>query len=462
MQKLFPFSISRFQFRISHFAFRYSRLALVLVAAQASGLAAEQLESCKIAGVARVAECVTMRVPEDRSTLAGRTIDLNVVVLKPASPRQPDPVLFFAGGPGQGAATLAAGIAREADPIAPDRDIVLIDQRGTGRSNLLTCDGGFLIAEATRQAELHQCREALGRVANLDHYGTDEAVEDAAHVVKTLGYTRVNVGAASYGTRVALRFMARYPSLVRSSVLRAAAPTDFHILRDGARQAQAALEQVFGDCRQDAACREAFPHAASDLEALRERLRTTPDPISADALDRARYALLLSTSTRQIMPWLVHTASAGDTTALAAAAASVEAIYKTVAIGQYLSVVCSEDPPPDRAADNGRFDAGTRVVVAACATWNVARTAKPARKRLSQPTLVLSGAVDPAMPPAIGERTLRDLSRGTHVVLPATAHGPMFPGCAADLTKAFIASGGAAKMDTKCLNELKLPPWKTW
>jgi pimeloyl-ACP methyl ester carboxylesterase len=107
------------------------------------------------------------------------------------------------------------------------------------------------------------------------------------------------------------------------------------------------------------------------------------------------------------------------------------------------------------------FDAGTGLIAAACKTWTVSRAPRAPRKRLLQPTLVVSGALDPAMPPSVATRALRDLPRGTHLVLPATAHGPMFPGCATDVVKAFIAAAGATTSDTRCVDALKLPPWKT-
>ena len=445
-------------------------IALCLVSAL--GIAAQPAQSisterrpCTVANVQRAAECATIPVPETRGRQSSRTIDLNVVVLKAPAPSAADPVLFFAGGPGQGAATLAPGLARELDAVAPDRDIILVDQRGTGRSHPLTCEGGFRVVEPDRREELRQCRDALRRVADLDHYGTDASADDAADVVRALGYQRVHVVGVSYGTRLALRLMARRPDLVRTAVLRAIAPHGFNILGDGRKHAEDALARVFDDCRADAACHGAFPEAATDLRSLRARLRSTPDPISTSLLDRTLYALMLSTPTRLIIPWVTHTSLKGDTSTLARTAASIDAIYQTVAIGQYLSTVCSEDAPylraDDKRSSGNEFDAGTRLITAACETWAVSRAPQPRRTRLPQPTLIVSGEIDPAMPAVVGENALRDFARGTHIVLPATAHGPMFPGCATDAAKSFIASDGAAKLEMRCLDALKLPPWKT-
>lgn len=420
------------------------------------------MQPCTFPNVARAAECRTVTVPENRAKPTGRSIDLNVVVLKAPAPGQADPILFFAGGPGQGAATLVAGLATEIDPLAPDRDIILIDQRGTGRSHPLTCDDGFLLVDPAQAPALRKCYETLRAGADLDSYGTDEAAEDAAQVVRVLGYTQVNVVAASYGTRLAIRFMQQYPRLVRTAVLRAVAPAGFNILGDAGRHASAALAQVLDDCRADTRCHAAFPDLAADLTRLRERLQAQPEPVSAGMLDTVIYALLLSAPTRQMIPWLIHAAAGGDMAALASTARAMDAIYKTVAVGQYLSIVCGEDLPYLRQRDKAppTFDAGTGMVASACATWRVERAPQLTRTRLAQPTLIVSGALDPAMPPGVGQAALRDFTRGTHVVLPATAHGPMFAGCATDIARSFIASAGTDAFDRTCVQQLHLLPWR--
>ena len=87
------------------------------------------------------AYCGTLKVYENRATKQGRQIDLNIVVL-PAlrADAQPDPLFFLAGGPGQGAAKLAKVVREIFQRVQSDRDIVLVDQRGTGKSNPLDCN----------------------------------------------------------------------------------------------------------------------------------------------------------------------------------------------------------------------------------------------------------------------------------------------------------------------------------
>jgi pimeloyl-ACP methyl ester carboxylesterase len=432
-----------------------------LGAAPVAAAGQPSLRSCEITGVLRVTRCATIPVAEDRSKPQGKRIDLHVVIVQAPAPAAPDPILFFAGGPGQGAATLAAGIMRDLEAVAANRDVVLIDQRGTGRSNPLTCDDGFLLAEAGRVADLKQCHARLARSADLDQYGTEVSADDAAEVVRSLGIARVNIVAASYGTRLAFSFMARHPDLVRTAVLRAVAPPGFNIVQDGSAHARAALQRVFDDCRAEQACGDAFPSLREDFARLRQRLRSTPATISLDTLDRTLYAMLLATPSRQMIPWLVHTAADGDLGTLTRIAGSLEAVYRSVAVGEYLSVVCSEDVPRAAVATpHEGFDVAAGAM-AACRHWPV----KPARalggeSRFETPTLVLSGELDPAMPAAAGAEAMRHLARGTHVALPATAHGPTFPGCATEIAREFISTGGTAPKDRSCLEALVSPPFK--
>ena len=86
------------------------------------------------------AECGVLTVPEDPAEPHGRQIGLQVARVGAISRRkQPDPLFVLAGGPGAGAAAFYASVAPAFARILRERDIVLVDQRGTGGSNPLEC-----------------------------------------------------------------------------------------------------------------------------------------------------------------------------------------------------------------------------------------------------------------------------------------------------------------------------------
>ena len=243
-------------------------VALVGLACMALGAPASALTSCHLPRLAEQVECGEIAVPEDRSRADGRRIAIRFVRI-PASarPAAPDPLLVLAGGPGQAAIDYAPMLTGAFREVRKRRDILLIDQRGTGRSSPLRCplpvEAIGRADTAAVQASLRRC--ASGLEADPRHYHTGAALADFEEVRRALGYRQVSLWGGSYGTRTALMYARRYPSSVRSMVLDSVAPPDVRILLN-ARQAEAALERLVGDCAADAACRKAFPDLARDLD----------------------------------------------------------------------------------------------------------------------------------------------------------------------------------------------------
>ena len=180
------------------------------------------------------AYCGTFKVYENRATKQGRQIDLNIVVL-PAlrADSQPDPLFFLAGGPGQGAAKLAKTVRTIFQRVQNDRDIVLVDQRGTGKSNPLDCNSD----DDSLQAFMETNEQALERLkacqakydADLTLYTTPIAMDDLDDVRAFLGYEKINVYGGSYGTRAALVYMRQHGDRVRSTILDGVAPPDMRL-----------------------------------------------------------------------------------------------------------------------------------------------------------------------------------------------------------------------------------------
>ena len=199
------------------------------------------------------AYCGTLKVYENRATKQGRQIDLNIVVL-PAlrSDAQPDPLFFLAGGPGQGAAKLAKAVRTIFQRVQNDRDIVLVDQRGTGKSNPLDCnndDDSLQAFMETNEQMLERLKACQAKYdADLTLYTTPIAMDDLDDVRAFLGYDKINVYGGSYGTRAALVYMRQHGDRVRSAILDGVAPPNMRLPLYFPRDTQRAFELLAKDC----------------------------------------------------------------------------------------------------------------------------------------------------------------------------------------------------------------------
>jgi pimeloyl-ACP methyl ester carboxylesterase len=126
-----------------------------------------------------------------------------------------------------------------------------------------------------------------------------------------------------------------------------------------------------------------------------------------------------------------------------------------------MSVVCSEDAPRIDARQRAQLGARHRSLGAlgldACMAWPVTRSNLPVRPgALDTPTLILSGVLDPATPATAGDQAARYLPRSKHVVLPATAHGPLLPACGTSAIRRFLDDASVGSVDLGCTADVKL------
>jgi pimeloyl-ACP methyl ester carboxylesterase len=449
------------------------------------------LAPCELNRVAGGALCGGFEVFEDRDRRQGRRIRLRVAVLPATGPTEPDPLVFFAGGPGDSAVGAASYVSGTFAALRRSRDIVLIDQRGTGGSHPLTCNlypgsgaarltGAFLPLEV-----VEACRARLSGEANLGLYTTTIAVDDAAELLSALGYDRVNLVGGSYGTRMAQVFLRRHPRRVRTVILNGVSPLADRIPLTFPRDAQTALDGLLAECEHTPECRSAFPNARAEAAAVFERTRR--GPIDAAVQDRESGAtvnvslpgemvgevvrwLLYSPVAARRIPDLFHRAASGDWAPLAEAA--IERRRQTMtpgSIGLYLSVTCAEDLPgidPEEASRgaHGTFlgDYRYREQRAACGRWVAGAVPDGFHEPVASdaPVLLLSGALDPVTPPDAGAQVAARLKNSLHVVVPAGAHG--FGGlrgedCLRRLQADFIERGAVAGLDTSCVADVRPP-----
>ena len=434
------------------------------------------------------AYCGTLKVYENRATKTGRQIDLNIVVL-PAlrTDAQPDPLFFLAGGPGQGAAKMAKMIREAYRQVLTDRDIVLVDQRGTGKSNPLNCedDDDSLKAFGRSDAEsielLKKC--LAGYDADLRLYTTPIAMDDLDDVRAFLGYDTINIYGGSYGTRAGLVYLRQHGDRVRAAILDGVAPTDMRLPLFFARDVQRALDLLTADCATNAACNTNYPNLQDRVRALMQRLEKDPPTVavihprtgergaikmSARTVANVLASTLYIPMASSLIPALIERAEHNDFQGLLALATLGGGGEPNMSVGMQLAVICAEDAPKITPAELTRESEGSmfgpyvmRMQQDACAFWPRG-TVDPSFYEpvtSSVPTLVMSGEIDPVTPPVWGEAVTQHLANAKHVVIPGTGHTAGGTGCGMRIIRNFIAKGTTEGLDTSCIANVKRPPF---
>ena len=449
------------------------------------------LKPCRLEGASPPALCGRLEVWEDRKAGEGRRLGLKVVVV-PALARdpEPDPLFLLAGGPGQGITRIAGAVLNTFDRVRQQRDIVLVDQRGTGGSSPLDCRlvaSNVPITEALDdtgfpEVRLRECLD--GYDADLTQYTTPIAMADLDEARAALGYERINLWGISYGTRAALVYMRDYPRHVRSVVLDGVAPYANALPLHFARDAQRALDLVFTHCADDPACARAYPELAPRFQALLARLRErparvkVPEPLSGALSDvTIRHldfasgvrAVLYGADNTALLPLVIDRAARDDYAPLLAQLSEFQREYdRTMSVGLLFSVLCAEDAPFIEPEALEREAAGTflgpgtaREMLRVCEFWPQGTLPAAYREpvRSAIPTLLLSGELDPVTPPSWAEVVREGLTASKHVVVAGVGHGTTWQGCVPDLVARFIREGQAETLDTKCVAALQQPPF---
>ena len=448
------------------------------------------LKPCRLQAVEHDAWCGVVSRPLDASQPNGTRIDVHFAVLPAlARNRKPDPVLFFAGGPGQSAMDLGGPVSRMLGRLSYRRDVVLIDQRGTGRSAPLACPApqpGAPLAdglEPSRQlARLQACLAQLKALphGDLRQYTTAQAMQDAEAVRQALGVAQVNLVGGSYGTRAALEYLRQFPDRVRRTVIDGVAPPDMVMPAAMSTDAQRAWDAVLAACQAQPDCQRRWPALADDWRTLLASLPrevTVPHPLTGlpEKLTLSRDTLLSMVRLPMYVPVLasalplaVHEASRGRFDALMGLASSLGGRTRDrMSEGMHYAVVCAEDAPRlAQASDAPGADFGTGMTTLyqqVCAQWP--RGSVPAAfyqvPAASSATLVLSGGADPVTPPRHGERVTQALgAKARHVVVPQAGHGVMALGCMRDVLFRFIDADTdelALKVDAACAEAMPRP-----
>jgi pimeloyl-ACP methyl ester carboxylesterase len=444
------------------------------------------LAECRLPKLPLAAQCGTLEVPENRDKPDGRKISIAIAVL-PANTLHPraDPLFILAGGPGQ-AASFLGPFAAALTGVRKDRDIVLVDQRGTGRSSPLTCAAFKSDHSLATTLEFDPAPKAAACARELAAQGIDAAqyttaawVADLDVVRAALGYARINLWGGSYGTRVAQEYLRRHPDRVRSVVLDGVASPAMRTTLDVWPSREVALTAVFDACAKSPACAAAHPGLAATLDAIRDRLgprgsdvalaepRTGKEEKFRLTFDHVLGALQPYTYAPELaalLPEVIGRAAAGDFGPLFTGAMLVTAdLDEQSNTALHYAVTCAEDIPRIAPADAASALAGLRTralaerALAVCADWPKGASPPDATTPLKSdtPVLILSGGLDPVTPPANGAEVAKTLPASRHIVARGYGHIVSPHACGPRLIAAFIDDPTFATLPASCVDHFE-------
>jgi len=452
-----------------------------------------QLTACELAqpnsGLSTAAWCADFPVPENRADPDSRTIKLKLAVLRSsAQVESGDMLVFLAGGPGQAATDSASMVSMMLEPLRAHRSVLLLDQRGTGGSNALTCEDtdedaddadSRFDAEQVRTAA-SDCLRQLEDRADPRYYTTTIAAQDLEDVRKAIGSPQFDLVGVSYGTRMAQQYLMRYPDAVRSVVLDSPVPNSLALGNDFARNLDDALKAQFARCATEAACKERFGEPDQTLYQLRDALRANPhevsfrDPqsyrtvkrmLSEDSLASVVRMFAYTPETAALLPLSIDAAARGDVGPLLGQAKILSGELSELAgSGMQYSVICAEDADLLEAQpEDTDTILGTRLIdtlKAVCSVWPRGERPDDFHQPLKtgKPVLLLAGQYDPVTPPRYAEEIAKGLPNARVLVLKGQAHSVMGAGCAPQLVQHFVEDVDPEALDASCLDRLQTTP----
>ena len=433
--------------------------------------------------------CGKYEVFENRVSKTGRRIPLNIILLPSMNQQRPapDPLFYLAGGPGAGATTYATEAFIQ--NLRRNRDVVLVDQRGTGESSPLNCplagsreDMRPYFGPPFPVEKVRVCRAELEKVADLTQYTTSIAMDDLDEVREALGYNMVNIYGGSYGSTTSLAYLRQHGDHVRSVAIFGIAPPSAKLPLSFAKGVQDSMNRLFSDCAADKACAAAYPDVSGDLKKVLARFDNGPVEVEAtniytrqaqkvtvtrDAFVDGIRQLLYVPNAAAALPALIHIGAGGDLGPLVGTAFQVMSqIDSKIARGMQFSVICAEDVPfitdqdiKTTSANSFYGDARVRPTMKACEEWPKAKVAasfvEPVKS--DKPVLMVSGALDPVTPPWLAQEVAKTLPNSKLVIIQNATHTSY--DCVEGFIADFIDKGTTQGLDTSCTEKIQRPPF---
>ncbi|KGJ88943.1 alpha/beta hydrolase [Colwellia psychrerythraea] len=439
------------------------------------------LENCHLGEIRSQVKCGNLEVPENYQQADGDKISINFAVL-PAidNSEYKAPLMFLAGGPGQAAVELATGLNRVFREVRKTRDIILVDQRGTGESSALSCDFEAVdnvyssLPDALSPKDVKDCVAQFK--GDVTQYNSENAIRDFDAIRSALGHEKLNIYGGSYGTRAGLVYMRMFPQSLESVVLDSVGPIEVPIGMFGLSGARS-FELLLENCKNSESCHKAFPNLAEEFQTVKARL--AKEVVSIDILhprlgtptklviDDTKFTgnlrfQLYGMEGRSMVPLVIHQAFLGNFQPLIGLMARTEG-EQLVYNGLLFNIVCNEDIPrvseADKASDAGNNFDGKDSQLAwdmVCPFFPKYRPSEDFYQSVTAdiPTLILSGNLDPVTPPSNGEYSANSLPNSHHIVVENASHTVAMSTCASDIINEFLTSKTPKALDESCLTDI--------
>ena len=451
------------------------------------------LEDCRIRAARGFpgikARCGTLQRHEDPANPDSPILSLFVAVVPALSLEpQPDPLVPIAGGPGQASSDFYAAYQGAFEKVRRNRDIVLLDQRGTGQSAAMNCEAVEDIIEGrfSREQTLAVTQECLEQLPHDPRFFTTSvAVGDLEALRQALGYSAFNLYGISYGSRVAQHFVRRYPASTRTVILDGVVPPQIALGPAIAIEAQNALDAIFERCAESEVCAERFPDIREDFSILQAELVdepvtiNLPDPLTGkpeemsfgpQELAAALRLLSYHPNSVAVMPMLINEAIRGNYAPLASQFMMIAAsVSDAMSIGMHNAVVCTEDAPyfageqVSRDALDATYIGPLQLdaLETICSVWPTGVLDEDFKTPLASdlPVLLLSGEADPVTPPHYAELAAIDLDNARLLTGRKQGHGQAPRGCMPDLIAEFVESANNHDRDAGCFDRVHAMPF---
>jgi pimeloyl-ACP methyl ester carboxylesterase len=458
--------------------------------------------------------CGFLTVPLKHEDPSGPTIQIAVAILKATgSNPAPEPLVLLNGGPGQGSDGIFEAFTDTSDysyaPLLERQDVILFDQRGTGRSvPSLLCPGDEIAAPSgtpgagetpvpqptvnTTEDEVNlyvDCLDDWSDQIDLSAFNTKENAADVDALRSALGYTQMDLLGISYGTRLGLEIMRDFPDTVRSVVLSSPLPAEVNLYSGQVIAFDQALKKAFAGCEADRECNDNFPNLEDHFSKAVADLNNEPrdvnvqDPTTGETtsvtvdgstfMNAVYNTLFIGPLIPAVAPLIFATANGNDKV-LEQILPIVLSTDVGIASGMFFAVDCQ-----DMAAFTSKDDVLQLVQQANVlpelgdpdfindqnATFDICREAglkesaasahEPIKSDLS--TLIFTGEYDPITPPLYGEILHADLSNSTLIEVPGVGHDQISTGgaCVIGLVVDFL-NDPTASLDSSCVDDLAL------